>query len=59
MSEDGTKCDVILTTDFNAKNGILRVDSEKRNHCWKKSSGKYITEEIIQISKMSIHIKIV
>jgi hypothetical protein len=54
MSEDGTKCDVILTTDFNAKNGILRVDSEKRNHCWKKSSGKYITEEIIQISKMSI-----
>ena len=36
MTEDSNKCDIILSTDKNAENGISRVDTEKRNHCWLK-----------------------
>ena len=42
MTEDGTKCDVLLTTDDNAEGGITHVDRETRNYCWKKSSGKLL-----------------
>ena len=40
MTEDGTKCDLILSTDTNATGGIISVDSQTRNYCWKKASGK-------------------
>ena len=36
MTEDDTKCDIILSTDTNAAEGISHVDSERRNHCWIK-----------------------
>ena len=44
MTEDGSKCDVILSTDTNANNGIISVDSETRNYCWKKTSGKLLLQ---------------
>ena len=40
MTEDGTKCDVILSTNTNANSGIISVDSETRNYCWKTTTGK-------------------
>ena len=37
MTEDETKCDLLVNTDKNAENGIHAVDSETRNNCWKKN----------------------
>ena len=42
MTEDETKCDVILSTDEKAINGIQKVDSETRNNCWRKVPGKLL-----------------
>ena len=42
MTEDKTKCDVILNTDGKATNGIVKVDSEKRVYCWRKVAGKLL-----------------
>ena len=42
MTEDGSKCDVLLTTDDNAEGGITHVDKETRNYCWEKSLGKLL-----------------
>ena len=36
MTEDGDKCDIILSSDVNAAEGISHVDSEARNYCWIK-----------------------
>ena len=44
MTEDGTKCDVILSTDTNANSGIISVDSETRNYCWIKTPGKLLLQ---------------
>ena len=32
MTEDGSKCDIILASDVNAEGGISHIDSEKRNY---------------------------
>ena len=40
MSEDGSKCDVILNTDINAQEGIFAVDGERRNYCWRNNNYK-------------------
>ena len=47
MTEDGTKCDLILSTDTNANGGIINVDSETRNYCWKKTSGKLLLQNFL------------
>ena len=36
MTEDGEKCDIILSSDLNAAEGISHVDTESRNYCWMK-----------------------
>jgi hypothetical protein len=36
MSEDMSKCDILLTSDKNAASGIASVDGETRNFCWQK-----------------------
>ena len=39
MTEDGTKCDVLMSSDRNADvDTIINVDSEKRNYCFRKVS---------------------
>ena len=36
LLEDGEKCDIILSSDLNAAEGISHVDTESRNYCWMK-----------------------
>ena len=50
MTEDHSKCDIILANDSSARNGgIVKVDQEKRNFCWRKSSGNYDIDDNILI----------
>ena len=50
MTEDRSKCDIILANDSGARNGgIVKVDQEKRNFCWRKSSGNYDIDNNILI----------
>jgi len=38
LTEEESKCDIILKTDANADTGINGVDSETRNYCWRKKA---------------------
>ena len=50
MTEDGKKCDIILENDWGAQHGgIVKVDQEKRNYCWKKNLGNYDIDNNILI----------
>eukprot|EP00931_Biecheleriopsis_adriatica_P015102 TRINITY_DN11741_c0_g1_i1.p1 TRINITY_DN11741_c0_g1~~TRINITY_DN11741_c0_g1_i1.p1 ORF type:complete len:1170 (-),score=184.08 TRINITY_DN11741_c0_g1_i1:211-3363(-) len=46
MTEDGSKCDIILNDDTNAENGIQAADSETRNYCYKKQTATTTTTTV-------------